>query len=1170
MIRTGKRSHEEVSSTSGPLDLRRRQRPTPKPVVVEPSESGVGIPVSLEGDLSTNRELSNGNRESATNREVSSSNREVSNSNREVSNSNRNTVNNRNTPRSHIDSRLTSSTTAIPFIVNSPVPPLVNRGTRDPQIVTRGEIGTQAPNRKPVNDKRVPSKQSSSSSNNHESSSSSSSYSCGETIILRTIPTSIQSPGWSIQSKYPPNSSCVWTLKTPSEKSAVIKLYIHYLELEEDIECKYDYVEIVGQRKLCGTIKGREIVFNSSSTGVESIKFVSDTNYEGKGFDIEVSVLIDGCPPTISTSLQGSGVITSPGFPGNYPDSTDCWTLIRVIESNENPERLTDRNVTITLAFDFINMEPDEQCAYDFLEIFDGFNKSSSSRSPGLHLGRFCEYNNLDEDKKSTSVSEDISHAARINHPSISSSHPGGMIQTTIPPSDLQQLIITSTGPEMLLHFRSDQLLNSKGYKAKYKVDTLERSTADNCAWKQDLVGQRIETPNYPNEYPANLDCTLTITAPAPSDKIVIVFESFHMETDANCSFDRLEIYDDQFKPENRFDDPSDDPSTAVDTALPPIPTNGRISGPMNTKIDPRLPLQQKPVRIICGRKSAKFKHVSIGPTIKLRFVSDNFAEYPGFSARYFFAQSRTDGSNSKPGSSSPVFKETDFEQVPSNTSVNLRSSILLSCKPRQRIANESLVWIHNDKVITNGLYENGQKLLIREFTVESIGRYICKYGNLTKEAFLTASSTSNDDCSIIFSKRPKDAVVSEGDSHILECSAITTTSTSSRHQKIEIEWLKDGKRVQKVENKIEILSSGYLVISNMNREDTGFYFCVASIKDSPSNLDPSSGHGLSSSGHSMPSGQSLPSSHSLSSGHSFSPSNHGENENCGKLTAAAHVMVNIRQNVEKICGRPIKGQPSKQKPSVDSYGKIVGGSDAQKGAFPWQVMFWDYKRRSFCGGALLNEKWIITAAHCFSASSRDPSNQPPPPEVRLGRYDQSVLDEETQFVTKISEIRKHPGFNKETFDNDIALIKLEDHVPFTDFIKPICLGSSFDEFEDIFFKHRSLKMGHVTGWGQLKEGGPQPKFLQEIRVPIVPQPSCRSSTSFNVTNNMFCAGYTQEIVGDACKGDSGGPFVAIHEDRWYLLGIVSWGEGCGRSGKYGFYTKVINYLDWIKTFIIL
>lgn len=1026
---------------------------------------------------------------------------------------NRNVV--RNTPRQQVE----RSTTRPPFI-NSPIPQLVNRGTRDPPVV-RGEVGPSETSRKPINDKRVPST---------SSISGTSSYSCGETIILRTIPTSIQSPGWVTQSKYPPNSSCTWTLKTPQEKSAVIKFYIHYLELEEDLDCKYDYLEVQGQRKLCGTIKGREIIFNST-TGIETITFASDTNYEGKGFEIQVSILVNGCPPLITTTVQGSGVITSPGFPNNYPDSTDCWTMIRVIDGDIT-DKTTERNVTITVAFDFINMEPDDQCAYDYLEVFDGYNQSA--RAPGYQLGRFCEYNAVEDGKKSSTVVEDINHGARIGHPV----SPGSFPQSTpVPPSNIQQLIVTSTGPEILLHFRSDQLLNSKGYKAKYKVDTLERMTQDSCQWKYDQNQRRIETPNYPNDYPPNLDCTLTITAPAPTDKIVIVFETFHMETDGNCSFDRLEIYDDSFNAENRFD-PVDDVPTAIDTAV--LPINARTSGSMATKIDPRLPLQ-RPVRIICGRKSAKFKHLSVGPSIRLRFVSDNFAEYSGFSAHYIFAQSRTESSTQ----GSLAVEPSAFEQVPSNTSVNLRSSILLSCKPRHRVSNESIVWIHNDKILTSGIYENGQKLLIREFTVESVGRYICKYGNLTKEAFLTASSTGNDDCSIIFSKRPRDSVVSEGDSHILECSAITTTSSSAKHQKVEIEWLKDGKKVRKVENRVEILSSGYLVISNTNRDDTGFYFCVASIKDMHS--DPSS----------------FPSSNQ------YSPSRTHQ-QDCGKLNAGAHVMVNVRQNVEKICGRPSKGQPSKQKPSVDSYGKIVGGSDAQKGAFPWQVMFWDYKRRSFCGGALLNERWIITAAHCFSVTSRDPNNQPPPPEVRLGRYDQSLPDEETQFVTKIAEVRKHPGFNKETFDNDIALVKLEDHVPFNDFIKPICLGPSFEDFEEIFYKHRTLKLGHVTGWGQLKEGGPQPKFLQEIRVPIVPQASCRSSTSFNVSNNMFCAGYTQEIVGDACKGDSGGPFVAVHEDRWYLLGIVSWGEGCGRSGKYGFYTKVINYLDWIKTFIIL
>lgn len=238
-----------------------------------------------------------------------------------------------------------------------------------------------------------------------------------------------------------------------------------------------------------------------------------------------------------------------------------------------------------------------------------------------------------------------------------------------------------------------------------------------------------------------------------------------------------------------------------------------------------------------------------------------------------------------------------------------------------------------------------------------------------------------------------------------------------------------------------------------------------------------------------------------------------------------------------------------------------------------------------------------MTAAHCFT-DILDESTV----FVKLGKYDQTEI-EPGEIVTKIQHIIKHPHFSNETFDNDIALVKLATHIQFTDNILPICMASSSEEVEELnryFFSHSNkhqhlfnggsvhdlsdnnddddddfdqdddigsnnhVRFGLVTGWGRLKENGPLPRYLHKIRLPIVDQNKCRQSTAFQVTDNMFCAGYGKEIVGDACKGDSGGPFVVQFHSRWTLLGIVSWGEGCGRPEKYGYYTKVNNFDNWI------
>lgn len=103
-----------------------------------------------------------------------------------------------------------------------------------------------------------------------------------------------------------------------------------------------------------------------------------------------------------------------------------------------------------------------------------------------------------------------------------------------------------------------------------------------------------------------------------------------------------------------------------------------------------------------------------------------------------------------------------------------------------------------------------------------------------------------------------------------------------------------------------------------------------------------------------------------------------------------------------------------------------------------------------------------------------------------------------------------------------------------------------------------------VTGWGYQDETHSNlTMILSYIQVPIVSQNNCSDVMRARITDNMLCAG-TLGDNQDACSGDSGGPMVTRFSDTWFLSGLVSWGEGCGRLNNFGVYTKVHYYLDWI------
>ncbi|XP_041971598.1 phenoloxidase-activating enzyme-like [Aricia agestis] len=259
---------------------------------------------------------------------------------------------------------------------------------------------------------------------------------------------------------------------------------------------------------------------------------------------------------------------------------------------------------------------------------------------------------------------------------------------------------------------------------------------------------------------------------------------------------------------------------------------------------------------------------------------------------------------------------------------------------------------------------------------------------------------------------------------------------------------------------------------------------------------------------------------------------------------------------------------------------RIYGGNATAVDQYPWLViieyMGRDNKIKLLCGGSLISSKYVLTAGHCVKGPVLNIGN---PINARVGDYDitKSGPDcveveggsedcSDGEQVIPIEETIPHELYDPKSAlrRNDIALIRLKIMVPYTDFIRPICLPSS-----DITLgpDGRSLI---TAGWGAVDEFSSSSAIKLQVVLPLVKVPACQPA--YNASNRrvtlwegQLCAG--GEKGKDSCKGDSGGPLMYDDGTLYYIDGVVSFGPTpCGIENVPGVYTKVFYYLPWIRS----
>ena len=263
-----------------------------------------------------------------------------------------------------------------------------------------------------------------------------------------------------------------------------------------------------------------------------------------------------------------------------------------------------------------------------------------------------------------------------------------------------------------------------------------------------------------------------------------------------------------------------------------------------------------------------------------------------------------------------------------------------------------------------------------------------------------------------------------------------------------------------------------------------------------------------------------------------------------------------LSRGAENPFGRYLDTQQQEEIPKDElavQVARIIGGLTSNIKSHPWQASLW--VKSHTCGGTIIATNWVLFTAHCAVEYPRASSWT-----VYAGVSTLSEMKPYGQ-QSSASDLIIHKEFKTETYNKDIALLRLTKPLVFGSSVRPVCMPTSTEDLSP-------GTVCQISGWGAIKEGMKAHEYLRTVDVTVIDRKTCNRPDWLSglVNQNMICAG-TVDGSKDACQGDSGGPMTCYdtQADRFYLKGAVSWGIGCGKPKMPGVYTHVPKLNGWVR-----